>query len=186
MANESLKRESNLNLLEEQQTTTPVAWIQQVRKYKLGLFVTGIIGIILAGLDLASIAMFIHFQSAVDATDILKAISTAITTLSVSFVIVLLIDVIFTVNINRYIKNKKALILYIPCLSLMVCFSVPQILIVLKLLVPGVQIPEIEQYAWANYINIVVCSVYMITELIRLIRHRDEINVTAEIKKALR
>lgn len=186
MANGSLKRENNLNLLEEQPTTTPVAWIQQVRKYKLGLFVTGIIGIVLAGLDLSSISMFVYFQSLDGATDILKALSTAITTLSVLFVIVLLIDVIFTVNINRYIKNKKALILYIPCLTLMICFSVPQILIVLKLLVPGVQIPEIQQYAWANYINIVVCSLYMITEIVRLIHHRDEINVTDEIKKALR
>lgn len=189
MANESLKKENKFDLALEHETTTPVAWAQQVRKYKLGLFVTGIIGVAFAAIDFMLIAMLLykypHGNPGGGLDPVYTVISKIITSLTILFVIILAIDVVLTINLNRYVKNKKALILYIPCLSSMVCFSVPQILGLLKLF--NIDIPiEFMNVWWANYVNIAVCGIFMITEFIRLIKHRDELNIKAEIYKALR
>ncbi|XQP55232.1 MAG: hypothetical protein ACOQNV_00475 [Mycoplasmoidaceae bacterium] len=165
-------------------TLQPIHTAQQIHKYKLGLFVGGIIGLIIAIIDFAMIVTFMAKGQPID--DYGKALSKAITSFTIMFVVMLLIDVIFTINLNRYERNKRWLILYIPCLAAMLLFSVPQIMTLIKLMVPSINIPEIQSWKWANYINIVVCIIFIIAEAIRLYLHRKEVNLKQEVYEALK
>ncbi|MCQ3914694.1 MAG: hypothetical protein MJ201_02765 [Mycoplasmoidaceae bacterium] len=75
-------------------------------------------------------------------------IAPAITALSMGFLITLLIDIIFTVNLNRYINDKKPLILYIPCAAIMLVFSVPQLIAVIAIF--GINVPQDVTNFFAN------------------------------------
>lgn len=161
-------------------TLTPIHNAQSIHKYRLGLFVTGIVALVAAITDLVLIAMFI-LNGSKD-----QGVSAGITSASIIFVITLLIDIILTINLNRYIKEKRWLILYIPCFALMITFSVPQILILVKLLIPSISIPDVDSWQWANYINIVVSIVFVIAEGLRMYWHRKDLDLKQEMRKALK
>lgn len=158
---------------------TPIHKAQEIHKYRLALFVTGIIGLCAALADLVLIAMFVAKGS----SD--QGISAGITSASITFVITLLIDIIFTINLNRYVKEKRWLILYIPCFVSMVLFSVPQILILVKILVPTLNIPDISSWQWANDINIAVSVIFIIAEGLRMYWHRNDLDLKQEMRRAL-
>ncbi len=163
----------------EIETLTPIHKAQQIHKYRLGLFVTGIVALVAAIINLVLITI-LQLKGAD------TSISSAITGTSIVFVITLLIDIILTINLNRYIRSKGWLILYIPCLVLMIIFSVPQIMILISLLVPNVHIEDIPNFAWANYINIAVCGIFTIAEITRMILHWNDLDLKQEIYKALK
>ena len=166
---------------------TPIHKSQQIYKYRLGLFATGLVGLVTAIIDLIFIAFAIveaKNGSTSTETEIAKATSTGITVSSIIFVIALLIDIIFTINLNRYLKSKRWLILYIPCLVLMITFSVPQLLKLLTLF--NISIPSFSLPNWANTVNIAVCGIFIIAEAIRIIIHWNDIDIAKEVKKALR
>lgn len=165
-------------------TLQPIHTAQQIHKYKLGLFVSGIIGLVIALIDLSMIAAFMAKGQPTDVAG--ASLSKAITSFTIIFVVMLLIDVIFTINLNRYEKNKRWLFLYIPCLVAMLLFSVPQIMILIKIVVPSLSIPEITSWKWANYINIVVCAIFVVAEVIRIILHWNDLDLKQEMKRVLK
>ncbi|MBQ0045679.1 MAG: hypothetical protein KBS35_02205 [Mycoplasma sp.] len=160
-------------------TLTPIHKAQQIHKYRLGLFVTGIVALVAALINLSLIAV-LQINGAN------TGVSSAITGASIIFVITLLIDIIFTINLNRYIKGKQWLILYIPCLVLMIVFSVPQIMTLISLLVPSVHFEDLPNFEWANYVNIAVCGIFVIAETVRIIFHWHDLDLKQEIRKALK
>ncbi|MCQ3908183.1 MAG: hypothetical protein MJ200_01085 [Mycoplasmoidaceae bacterium] len=124
-------------------TLQPIHTAQQIHKYKLGLFVGGIIGLAIALIDFIFIVVFLAKGSPVDKSG--QTLSTAITSLTFIFAIMLMIDVIFTINLNRYERNRRWLILYIPCLVAMLIFSVPQLMTLLTIVVPAIHVPDIDK-----------------------------------------
>lgn len=158
---------------------TPIHKAQQIHKYRLGLFVTGIVALVAAIVNLSLIA-------ALQVKGANAGISSAITGASIVFVVALLVDIIFTVNLNRYINDKRWLILYIPCLVLMIVFSVPQIMTLVSLLVPTVHFEDLPNFEWANYVNIGVCGIFVIAEALRIFFHWHDLDLKQEIYKALK
>ena len=161
-------------------TLTPIHQAQEIHKYRLGLFVTGIIGLCAAIGDLILIAMAV-----VKGEDIKGGVSTGVTTMSIVFVITLLIDIVLTINLNRYVKEKRWLILYIPCFVSMIFFSVPQILTLISVF--GIKMDfNIGAWKWANYVNIAVCLIFVIAEGLRMYWHRNDLDLKQEMKRALK
>lgn len=160
---------------------TPIHKAQQIHKYRLGLFAVGIVAIVAAFLTV----ILICIRMASGNTKVVPGISTT----SMTFLITLFIDIVLMVNLNRYINDKKPLILYIPCCIAMLAFSIPQIIAVVAMF--GVNIPEeikdmFKSLSWANYIIFVVCIIYIVAEIIRMVVHRNDFNLKQEIYKALK
>lgn len=164
---------------------TPIHKAQQIHKYRLGLRVVGIIAIAIALINIILIALhMVNIYKGIEK----DPIAPAITALSMGFLITLLIDIIFTVNLNRYINDKKPLILYIPCAAIMLVFSVPQLIAVIAIF--GINVPQdvtnfFANLSWANYVSILVCLVYLVAEPIRIYYRRQDLSLKQEIKKAL-
>lgn len=158
---------------------TPMHDARAVHKYKLGLFVTALIAMSAAIVDIVLIVLTqLNGQP-------LPGLSSGITTASIVFVITLLVDIIFTINLNKYVNDKRWLILYIPAFVLMVIFSVPQLLTLLTLF--GIKLPTFSYMPdWANYVNIFICGVYIVAEIVRIILHWNDLDIKQEVRKALR
>lgn len=167
---------------------TPIHKAQQIHKYRLGLRAVGIVAMVAALVTIILIGIHMYRLGSMSPTD-KDPIQPGITATSMIFLVTLLIDIIFTVNLNRYVNDKKPLILYIPCCALMLAFSVPQLIAVITIF--GINVQEevmnvFKNLSWANYITIAVCLIYIIAEAIRIYYHRNDLNLKTEIKKALK
>lgn len=159
---------------------TPMHDAQQIHKYRLGLFVTGIVALFVAALSIVFISLFLSDGSEN------SEYSSAIMSVTYIFVVALLIDVIFTANLNKYVNEKRWLWLYIPSLVAMILLSVPQTLVLLKLIITDLKIPSAQSWDWANYVNIACCSAFIVAETVRMILHRNDISIKNELIRAWR
>ena len=165
---------------------TPIHKAQQIHKYRLGLRAVGIVAMAAALLNI--ILIIIHMVNVYNGVE-KDPIAPAITAMSMVFLISLIIDIIFTVNLNRYVNDKKPLIIYIPCAAIMLAFSVPQLIAVIAIF--GISVPDeiknvFTNLSWANFVSIAVSLIYLIAEPIRIYYHRHDLDLKAEIKKALK
>jgi len=157
-------------------------WQQQIHKYNLGLFVTGIIAMATALLTIIFDALIIAKGGEGDAT---KGFAAAASTTTIIFVITLAIDIVLTVCLNKYYKNKFPLILFIPALALMLIFAVPELMSLLTLFGIKVSVKGLTG-PWTAYVVMSICGAFIIFELWRMILHRDDLDIYKEVKKALR
>lgn len=159
---------------------TPMHDAQQIHKLRLGLFVTGIVALFVAALSIIFISLFISDGS--ENSDY----SSAIMSVTYVFAIALLIDVVFTANLNKYVNEKRWLWLYIPSLVAMILLSVPQTLVLLKLIISDLDVPSAKSWEWANYVNIACCGAFIVAETVRMVLHRNDISLKNELIKAWR